>query len=206
MTSDTERYIEAHKCTLVNDTRKHGNKKYIDAREKDIKSGSSHISQVKECYNCHKPGHVKQECRNKGGGKEVKCAKCSRFGHEANTCRSKYHHTAAAMIATSDFSANVTETVHSSSVLSVTRGVGVSVPKTEVNYDDALNAEVIRVNWITNVNYGNSDVDTALNTVLAKVGDHVVKTLRDSGCSAVCANKNIVRDDQLTGEKWTVCF
>lgn len=48
--------------------------------------------------------------------------------------------------------------------------------------------------------------DEVLKVGLGKVGDHVVRTLRDSGCSSICVNKALVKPEQLTGESYTCLF
>ena len=64
MADQAERFLIAH------------NKEMATKRNQNhltVKTGSANPNQrvVKECFNCHRKGHVKTECRDQGGGKEV---------------------------------------------------------------------------------------------------------------------------------------
>ena len=42
-----------------------------------------------------------------------------------------------------------------------------------------------------------------LKMVKGKVGNHVVNTLRDTGCNTICVRRKSVRGDQMTGKQKT---
>ena len=49
-------------------------------------------------------------------------------------------------------------------------------------------------------------IDEKMQVIYTKVGGKLVSTLRDTGCSTICVNSNLVKDDQLTGEMKTFTF
>ena len=51
-----------------------------------------------ECFNCHRYGHVRAECRNKDGGNEQQCTECRLYYHLPDVCRNTK--SVAAMIRT----------------------------------------------------------------------------------------------------------
>ena len=95
MCEQAERYLEAHGQTLYSDTRKERSHiQPIDSNRPEAYTGSeqdrdskSEYRQGKECYNCHKIGHIKTECRQQNGGNEQQCTNCKLFGHLAEVCR-----------------------------------------------------------------------------------------------------------------------
>ena len=48
-----------------------------------IPVGSNDGRKVKECFNCHEAGHLRQDCKNK---KRIKCFNCERIGHMQKDC------------------------------------------------------------------------------------------------------------------------
>ena len=84
MAEEAERFLNAHGKEL-SDTGLKGNKTAYRDDENPAATGK----QTKQCFNCKREGHVKAECRDKGGDKEVRCTLCSRYGHEATYCRAK---------------------------------------------------------------------------------------------------------------------
>ena len=45
-----------------------------------------------------------------------------------------------------------------------------------------------------------TECDKSLNTVKGRIGNHIVNTLRDSGCTAICVDRKFIQEDQLTGQ------
>ena len=95
MCEQAERYLEAHNQTLYNDTRKekphiqatYDNRTETYAGSEQNRDAKPEFRQGKECYNCHKIGHIKTECRQQNGGNEQQCTNCKLFGHLAEVCR-----------------------------------------------------------------------------------------------------------------------
>ena len=49
-------------------------------------------------------------------------------------------------------------------------------------------------------------IDEKMQVIYTKVGGKLVSTLRDTECSTICGNSNLVKNDQLTGETKTFTF
>ena len=81
MCSQAERYLQAHGQNFA--TNDHQTQSQNES-EGEI---TTNQRQRKECYNCGKPGHIRSQCRNEGGGNQQHCTKCNRFGHKDETCR-----------------------------------------------------------------------------------------------------------------------
>ena len=79
--SSAEKFLEAHGKSLSGkkEERKHGNEKVHQKPE------SKPVE--KQCHNCQRKGHLKHQCRQKGGGNEVRCTTCGLYGHETSKCR-----------------------------------------------------------------------------------------------------------------------
>ena len=89
MCDRAERYLEAHKQKLANDNEQKAEETNGLNTDSHTEQRQSYTEQRqrKNCYNCGKLGHVRSNCRNKGGGNEQECNKCKMFGHLAETCR-----------------------------------------------------------------------------------------------------------------------
>ena len=93
MCEQSERFLEAHSKTLRNNNTRnevhgtsHSKLKTHKDTERD-KESMTEPRQVRECFNCHKTGHIKAECRNQYGGNEQYCTHCKLYGHVAEVCR-----------------------------------------------------------------------------------------------------------------------
>ena len=81
MCAQAERFLEAHGKTL-HSNKQNGTERTKKTDDKRLQQGKTRI-----CFNCQKEGHVKAECRNKGGGMEQQCSQCKLYGHLAEVCR-----------------------------------------------------------------------------------------------------------------------
>ena len=148
---------------------------------------------VKECFNCHRKGHVKTKCRDQGGGKEVRCAKCSRYGHEAPNCR----------IIKGVVGFLTTRRKPTYKIEKIIPVKEQNAKEMTIKEDESYKVkpqeekkEVIE----------DKTIDEKMQVIYTKVGGKLVSTLRDTGCSTICVNSNLVKDDQLTGEMKTFTF
>jgi len=162
MCMDSERFLEAHGIQLCQNNA-YSNKYKDDTGKKSFSSSVKTQQQQdetyrsgKECFNCHKLGHTRSECRNKGGGNEQICTSCKLYGHTTDICRNK--------------------------------SVAASLQTKEKPQDSCYAVSC------------SDSYEERLGCVKARVGDRVVTALRDSGCSTICVDRKLVRDDQLTGE------
>ena len=93
MCQQSERFLEAHSKTLHNINSRnevHGTRYSKLETHKDAERDKEPMTeprQVRECFNCHKTGHIKAECRNQYGGNEQYCTHCKLYGHVAEVCR-----------------------------------------------------------------------------------------------------------------------
>ena len=127
------------------------------------------------------------ECRDQEGGKEVWCTKYSRYRHEAPNCRitkgvvgfltirRKPMYKVEKIIPVKEQIAKEMTTIQE-------EGYRVK-PQEEKK-------EVIE----------DKTIDEKMQVIYIKVGGSLVSTLPDTGCSTICVNSNLVKDDQLTGE------
>ena len=160
-----------------------------------VKTGPANLNQrvVKECFNCHRKGHVKTECRDQGDGKEVRCTKCSRYGHEAPNCR-------ITKGVVGFFTTRRKPTCKIEKIIPVKEQ---NAKEMTIKEDESYKVkpqeekkEVIE----------DKTIDEKMQVIYTKVGGKLVSTLRDTGCSTICVNSNLVKDDQLTGETKTFTF
>ncbi len=184
MAEDAQKYLQAHGKTMASGSegsrnigQKDSTENKIDGRVKD------------KCGNCGFSGHTSQLCRSKGGGDEMRCGICKKFGHKSNTCRWRNQGAAAGgFVPENEVGA-----------LCKSLSTNVSDDLSVINVESQLkeNEECILLGL---------NVDKQLKITTGKVGRHIVQTLRDSGCSTVCVNRDLVNDDQYTGEEQTCIF
>ena len=182
MADQAERFLIAHNKEMA--TKRNQN-------HPTVKTGPANPNQrvVKECFNCHRKGHVKTECRDQGGGKEVRCTKCSRYGHEAPNCR-------------------ITKGVVGflTTRRKPTYKIEKIIPVKEQNAKEMTIKEdesyKVKPQEEKKEVIEDKTIDEKMQVIYTKVGGKLVSTLRDTGC----VNSNLVKDDQLTGETKTFTF
>ena len=192
------KYLESIGKTLASNQPRTEEKKQHNV--KSFQSSSGKVSDKRDtdkvCHNCHKSGHLRLKCRQKGGGDEKRCTSCGFYGHEASFCRRNTKQLAGSAVAEQE-QVEVSALCHGSSFED-------SISNVSMNLDFSLQEgkkECIMLSWDRN-----DKVDKVLKVVEGKVNDQVVQTLRDSGCSTICVNKDLVRAEQLTGEQCTCMF
>ena len=126
--------------------------------------------QHRQCTNCSRLGHTVEQCRHKGGGKEQLCSRCNIYGHLVDTCR------------------------HASEFGGMMRIR--NYPKKDT-YQRTISSNM-------NINMSNTKkpgvTSNQMKTAQGKINGQVVNVLRDSGCSTVCVNKDLVSQRQFTGK------
>lgn len=181
MAEQADRFLMAH------------NKEMATGKDKSrpaAKASTVHPSNraVKECFNCRRLGHVKTECRDRGGGKEARCTKCSKYGHEMSECRSSRGIVATTITRRPVFKVKTPDIQKEQAVEE--QSVGKKVDEL-----DNSNEEGIAV-----VEDNEQTVEEKMQVMYTKVKGKLVSTLRDTGCSTICVNSELVGPDQLTGE------
>ena len=200
----SEKFLQAHGKTLASgqgkrDDRKSQNPQQRTAQQKDS-GGKNEKSKDRECYNCRRTGHERNQCRQKGGGNETRCTTCGLYGHESSRCRRDKKQLAASNSAKPEERQDLTEVsalCHGKSDADVPEEV-------RMNMDFSVmedKKECILLSWNRK-----DRVDEVLKVTKGKIGEHIVSTLRDSGCSTICVNKELVKPEQLTGETYTCLF
>ena len=196
----SEKFLQAHGKTLASGQgKKEDRKSTYQQQQKTSQQKDSGGKSVKdrECYNCHRTGHERGQCRQKGGGNELRCTNCGLYGHDNSRCRREKK------VASAN-SAQIQEQVDAE-VSALCRGKSdLDVEQVSMNMDcsvDEGKKEYILLSWNKK-----DRVDEVLKICQGKVGEYVVNTLRDSGCSTICVNKEFVKPEQLTGETYTCLF
>ena len=144
---------------------------------------------VRECFNCRRPGHVRTDCKHKGGGKEVRCTKCSRYGHEAFECKMRK---------------GVVGTTITRRRPLFKKEETIEVQKEQSVEEQDAEKEKPTVSSDEGKEVASQDdektVEERMQVMYTKVGEKLVSTLRDTGCSTICVNTKLVDPDQMTGE------
>ncbi|XP_049517462.1 uncharacterized protein LOC125943110 [Dermacentor silvarum] len=140
---------------------------------------------VPRCYLCNRLGHHASSCRtNFTRPNEVKCFKCGRTGHKADSCRN-----------------GVKETPQASCVY--------APPKHQEDINDGFVElrDGKRIPVVNAVMTQRPEFPDKVMPVLAgKLGDKQITVLRDSGTSTVIVRRDLVQDEELTGETTLVCL
>ncbi len=149
---------------------------------------------TRECFNCGNKGHVKSECRGKGGGRQVRCTKCSRYGHETPDCR--IPRGVIGFLSTRRRPAYKMERN-----IEVTQELNAKEPPVGQEEDLVPSHQEQKIEVKED-----RTIDEKMQAIYTKVNGSLVSTLRDTGCSTICVNSNLVDPDQLTGETKTFTF
>ena len=178
MCDRSERYIQAHRQKLTDDNQPKSERTAVAESDSNTEQRQSNTRQrqPKYCYNCGKLGHIRSECRNQGGGNEQQCSRCKRFGHLVETCRSSGEFTG--MMQTKRW-----------------------IRGKEKSYKRTISSSSTQMKQ--DKEQENKDSRHRLRPQKGIINGYTVDTLRDSGCTAICVNRKLVRADQFTGQYQT---
>ena len=174
-TSVTQMCAQADRFLQARKQKLFDNQGKIDSNNKEDGDSETDQKHKKDCYNCGKSGHIRVECRNQGGGNEQKCNNCNMYGHLEETCRNK-------------------------------KEFGGCMRTRCISNRRRCNIKPQYKNDIT-VKYQSKNqacMSNRFQPVKGKVNNHVVNTIRDTGCSTVCVNKKLVLLEQFTG-RYKMC-
>ena len=204
MADMAEQYLVAHDKSLRSKESSRG----YDGKTQTKNSERNHSGREIRCFNCQGIGHKAYECRKRPtryryrrrptnfSREEIRrCNYYNRFGHESKDCRDKPRPQSAYQSGRSGGSSGAHRV-----------GCGVQVRATQLKEDEFKdNYECIETKEGQKLKVINGAcMDTTVNdqmpVVTGKVGGKVVKVLRDTGCSGVIVKRDLVKEDQLTGE------
>ena len=148
-----------------------------------------------KCYQCNKLGHRASECQNKIKGKY--CGFCKREGHgdsecfrknrvvnaNAGICHKEHEETNGVVPIACCLNNSEPEEI---------KDIGKCIINEKLKLANGTEVDVITNSCITNKNN--------LPVSQGKIGDHVVNTLRDTGCSGVIVKKKFVKNSEFTGK------
>ena len=184
MTDQAERYLMARNTEMAKE------------QEKELNQGQEKIDElVRECSNCNRIGHIMADCRDKGGDNEQRCTQCGKYGHEATECRVKKE-----TIGTTVGQRRIRHQLGGNKG----RNQNSLLKENRIKYKGERNTIDGRPDGITG--YNRATPEEKMQIVYTIVSGRVASTLRDTGCSTVCVNSNLVNADQLTGESKIFTF
>lgn len=183
-----DQYLEAHGKQLFSSATKRPSK------TEETKNSQSETT-APQCYKCNAHGHKAINCP----ALVRKCFLCGRRGHEARNCRSSGRKSgnqgkdsnlvqrgqvsAGCLVKSPDLNATPEEV------------------KSCIQNDQLLLACGKKVPLLSNACVEPlSGVRSKMPVVKGRVGEKTVDVLRDTGCSGVVVRKNLVSEDQFTGD------
>ena len=184
-----DQYLEAHGKHLFNPVKNEAPEETDDDESEKTLSDSSTV----RCFKCNDRGHKSFNCPN--GVR--KCYLCNKQGHEARNC--KYSGLRPG---------GQSKIVNSAPQNQVSAGCLVQSPLVRVTkeelesciQDNQLMLACGKSVPVVSSVYVQPLAEARMPVVKGKVGNTSVNVLRDTGCSGVVVKKELVAEDQYTGE------
>ena len=188
-----DQYLEAHGKHLFSSTNK---KPQVQPKAEEIKTAQSNSDTTAlQCYKCNARGHKAINCPTLAR----KCFLCGKQGHEARNCRSNKQKSggqnkdgnpvqrgqvsAGCLVKPPDVNATPEEV------------------KSCIENDQLLLACGKKVPLLSNACVEPlTGVRSKMPVVKGRVGEKTVDVLRDTGCSGVVVKRDLVGEDQFTGD------
>ena len=191
-----EQFLAAHRSKLHLQVKKtfkdKNNSKKIETNE-NTKEGKE--SSGLKCYNCGKMGHRSASCPSKANSEKKHCALCKRDGHSTKQCR-KYSEIRALVACCEEEDLGQQDTAEVSSVCHVeTIGAPSAI-------DDCIKDGMLCLkngSWVPVLSATVLSRDDRMPVRKGRIGDSIVKTLRDTGCSTVVVKQKFVKPEDYTG-------
>ena len=189
-----DQYLEAHGKHLFSSATK---KPLVQSKAEETKNAQSYTTAL-QCYKCNARGHKAINCPTPAR----KCFLCGKQGHEARNCRSggrksggqdgnPVQHgqvSAGCLVKSPDLNTTPKEV------------------KSCIQNDQILLACGRKVPLLSNACVEPlTGVRSKMPVVKDRVGEKTVDVLRDTGCSGVVVKKDLVGEDQFTGDL-TSCY
>ena len=186
-----DQYLEAHGKHLFSSATK---KPLLQSKAEEAKNAQSDTKAL-QCYKCNARGHKAINCP----ALARKCFLCGKQGHEGRSCRSggrksggqgkdgnpvqRGQVSAGCLVKSSDFNATSEEV------------------KSCIQNDQLLLACGKKVPLLSNACVEPlTGVRSKMPVVKGRVGEKTVDVLRDTSCSGVVVKKDLVGEDQFTGD------
>nr|XP_006823664.1 PREDICTED: uncharacterized protein LOC100372741 [Saccoglossus kowalevskii] len=170
--------------------------------------GGQEINSDVQCYKCKEYGHMSRECKVRPSqGYGVRCYNCGRLGHRSVTCRfstrfgdrPNVRKVGAAVV---DLGGDAEQEGEISAVCLVQPKFTTKADiESCIDGGELLLAGGKRIPLVHNACFQQSvKSKTKMPVVKGRIGEKVVTTLRDTGCSGVVVKRDFVSDNQYTGK------
>ena len=186
----TDQYLEAHGKHLLSPV----SRKLAEQPEEDEAENTQSNSIAIQCYKCNPRGHKAVNCAIR-----IKsCFLCGKQGHEARNCRSNGRRFGGQ---SKDGNPVQRGEVSASCLVQPSEVKPTKEVNSCIKGDQLLLACGKKIPLLSNACVEpSSRVRSKMPVVKGRVGENYVEVLRDTGCSGIVVKKDLVSEDQFTGD------
>ena len=189
MAKIADQYLDAHGKHVLSPTR---DKQPTLPEKEDNKKPLSDTSLL-YCYRCNGPGHRSANCPTR------KCYLCGRHGHEARNCKSSVPRSGGQIKNGNPVRRNQVSAgciVQSSPPQATAEDIQACIEDEQLLLACGKKIPLLSSACVQPL----SGARSKMPVVKGKVGDKTVDVLRDTGCSSVVVKKELVSEEQYTGD------